>query len=217
LRIDSFRETLLFMFSDAYITIKDGDAAALLDGLNSKLDGASFDPVKSRILSHSLSFYPDYTLYEVNDFDNSPSRVVSFIKGKDGLVHILDGTNEVIYGLNQLQPIQLTDDNITIYVRFFFHYVRGRFGRFNIVENIDDIRWREEPSPAGRKALGRMVEPLTLQNKDEEGGYHLKASIIFKDSLFESEVLVKKDGSVSLNNQEMLVEDIPVLDDHFQQ
>ena len=205
------------MFSDAYIEIKDGDAAALLDKLNPQLDGAPFDPVKSRILSHSLSFYPDYTLYEVNDFDNIPPRIVSFIKGKDDSIYILDGTNEVIYGLNQLQPVQFTDDNIITYMRFFLHYVRGRFGRFNIVENVEDIRWREEPSPAGRKALGRMIEPLILKNKDENGDYHLKASIIFKDSLFESDILIKKDGNLSLNNQEMLVEDIPVLDDHFQQ
>ena len=208
------------MFSDAYTTIEHGVAAALLEKLNEKLDGSSFDSANSRIISHSLPFYNGHALYEVSDFNSSPERIISFVHEESGAsdnIYILDGTNQPIYALNKSVPVFLNQKTITFYVRFFFFYVRGRFGRFNIVENVDEINWREEPAPAGRKALAKMVKPLELKNEDNSGAYHLSSSIIFKDSLFESDISVTEDGTVSLSNQEMLVEDIPVLDDSFKQ
>ncbi len=208
------------MFSDAYTAIKDGNAAALLDKLNKKLDGSSFDSSNSRIISHSLPFYNGHALYEVSDLHSNPARIISFIykeSGESTDIYILDGTNAPIYLLNKKVPLFLNQENITSYVRFFFFYVRGRFGRFNIIENVDDINWKEEPAPSGRKALSKMINPLELKNEEEDNIYYLSSSIIFKDSLFESDISVTEDGTVSLTNQEMLVEDIPVLDDSFQQ
>ncbi len=77
--------------------------------------------------------------------------------------------------------------------------------------------WREEPAPAGRRALSKMIVPMEIKSTDADGISYLSASIIFKDSLFESDVSVTSDGTVSLSNQELLVEDIPVLDDSFGQ
>jgi len=208
------------MFSDAYITIENDQAVDLIAQLNEKLEGNSFDPEQSRLLSHSLPFYNGYSLCEVSDFNNTPTRQISFIykeAADSDDIFILDGTNEPIYGLNKQVPIFLDKDNVLTYVRFFFHYVRGRFGRFNIVESVDEVNWREEPAPAGRRALSKMIQPLELKNNSDDENYHLLASIIFKDSLFESDVTVQENGDVSLSNQEMLVEDIPVLDDSLQQ
>ena len=206
------------MFSDAYTTIEDGQAVPLIEKLNEKLDGSAFDAHKVRVISHSLPFYNGYFLYEVSDFESEPTRVISFI-AKEGEpdLFVLDGTNEPLYALNKAVPIFLNTEVAPIYARFFFYYVRGRFGRFNIIDNVDEINWREEPSPAGRKALSKMINPMVLDNEDKAGTYHLRASIIFKDSLFASDVSVEENGTVSLNNQEMLVEDIPVLDDSFGQ
>lgn len=208
------------MFSDAYITIEHGDAAALIELLNQKLDGSPFEAGKVRLLSHSLPFYNGYSLCEVSDFDNNPARVVSFIYKEGGNIddiYVLNGTNEPIYTLNKVVPVFLNNDNILTYVRFFFRYVRGRFGRFNIVENVDEVNWREEPAPSGRKALSKMIQPLELKPQSGDEKYHVSSSIIFKDSLFESDIIIEENGDVTMNNQEMLVEDIPVLDDSFQQ
>ena len=208
------------MFSDAYITIEDGAAAALIEGLNQKLDGSPFEAGNARLLSHSLPFYNGYSLCEISDFSNNPARVISFIY-KEGHnsddIYVLNGTNEPIYSLNKAVPVFLNQDNILTYARFFFYYVRGRFGRFNIVENVDEVNWREEPAPSGRKALSKMIQPLALKPENGDNKYHISSSIIFKDSLFESDIIIEDNGNVTMNNQEMLVEDIPVLDDSLQQ
>lgn len=208
------------MFADSFQTIEHGEAAKILDQLNPLLDGALFDPAMVRILSHPLPFYNGYSLVEITDHDVNPPRSVSLIyKESDGgeRISILNGKNEVIYNLNKTVPIFLNDENISLYVRFFFSYVRGRHGRFLIVENVDEINWKEEPAPAGRKALGKMIKPVALNSTDENGSYFLAASIVFKDSLFQSDITVDENGTVSLSNQELLVEDIPVIDDSFAQ
>jgi hypothetical protein len=206
------------MFQDSFTQIEHGAAAKILDQLNPLLDGSSFDPALARILSHKLPFYEGSSLVEVTDYDVNPSRSVSFVyrEMNEPQIFILNGKNDPIYELNKSASLHLDEKNIFLYVRFFFHYVRGRFGRFLIVENVEEIDWKEEPSPAGKKALAKMIKPTSLKLVvDNE--FILSASIVFKDSLFESDIQVKSDGTVNLINQELLVEDIPVLDDTFNQ
>ena len=135
---------------------------------------------------------------------------------QDPDIIILNWTNEPIYLLNQKAPIQLNDDNICEYVRFFFTYIRGKHGRFIMAENVDDIPWREEPPPQARKAISKMLKSLEVLNK-KDGNFYLKATMMFRDSLFQADVEVKPNGLVTLSNEELLVEDMPVLDDTFGQ
>jgi hypothetical protein len=204
------------MFDDSFQPLEHGAAAKILDLVNPKLDGSPFDPAMARILAHALPFYPNCKLVEISDHDVNPPRLVSAVLLADHQVFILEGNNEPIFALNEAVPINLTNETAKTYVRFFFTYVRGRHGRFKIVENPDEIDWREEPAPNARKALGKMINPLTLvsENPDE---YVFRASIIFKDSLFESDIHVGKNGMINVKNQELLVEDIPVVDDNFSQ
>lgn len=208
------------MFADSFTEIEHGAAAGILDQLNPLLDGSPFDSSMVRILSHSLPFYAGYSLIEVTDHDVNPPRKISLIyneKEDKDQIFILNGTNEPIYSLNEVVPILLNEEHIKLYVRFFFTYVRGSYGRFLIVENVDEIDWREEPAPSGRIALGKMISSLSLKPVLEDKVYHLKACIVFKDSLFESDICVEANGNVTLSNQELLVEGIPVLDDNFGQ
>lgn len=206
------------MFSDSFEQIEHGEAASILDKLNPALDGSSFDTATARILLHPLPFYKNCDLIEVSDHDESPARKVSLIRNNsEEKIEILNGTNEPIYHLNENGLLSLNSENVKTYVRFFFAYVRGRHSQFFVVENADEVSWREEPSPNARKALGKMIIPLTLDESNHDNGYQLKASIIFKDSLFESAIHVDPNGTVTLSNQELLVEDIPVIDGSLNQ
>ena len=129
---------------------------------------------------------------------------------------VLDWTNEPIYILNQQAPIQLNADNIAEYVHFFFTYVRGKHGRFIVTENVDDINWKEDPPPQARKAITKMLLPVTLK-EEKNGNFYLEVTMMFRDSLFKADVEVQPNGLVSLSNEKLLVEDMPVRDDSFGQ
>ena len=62
-----------------------------------------------------------------------------------------------------------------------------------------------------------MLYPIKLLNADETGGFNLQGCMVFKDSLFQAKIKVDANGFVALSDEELLVEDIPVLDDTFGQ
>lgn len=84
-------------------------------------------------------------------------------------------------------------------------------------ESLEDINWRDDPPPAARKTIGEMIQPLFLEKTDEAGVYYIRACMVFKDSLFKTLVKVEPNGFVSLSDEELLIEDMPVLDDTFGQ
>lgn len=200
------------MFRNAFKKIDPEETAVILNEVNPALEGSPFAGESVVILFQDLSFYEGYKFLEISDHAAQPVRV-QYVVYKPGDVTVLNWTNEPIYDLNAKAPIKLSQDNVGLYAKFFFTYVRGRHGRFLIVENVDDIQWKEDPPPAARKAVGKMVTPVTIVNMGQDGTYNLIGQMIFKDSLFKSAIHVKPDGMVSLSDEELLIEDMPVMDD----
>jgi hypothetical protein len=204
------------MLQDALVKLDQEESAALLQEINPRLEGGHFAPGTVTILGQELSFYPGYRFLDMADYESAPP-VRRFVVYKPGDVVVLNWTNEPIYELNARAPITLNADNVVDYVRFFFTYIRGRHGRFLISENVDDIMWREEPPPAARKAVGNILAPVTVTEAGAEGGFRLSLCMMFRDSLFRAAAVVGADGLVTLADEELMIEDMPVLDDTFGQ
>jgi hypothetical protein len=204
------------MFKDAFIKLDAIQAARMTERVNPLFD-VKFDAANSSVMIHTLSFYENHYVVELSRQDQHPPVVRVAVCNDKGDVTVLNWTNEPIHKLNRAVPIQLSEDSMADYVRFFFTYVRGSHGRFLIIDSVDDIDWREEPAAAGRKALGKMIEPMQIKRREADGTVVFSLCIVFKDSLFAAEAHLKPDGNLSLHNEELLVEDIPVADDLFGQ
>lgn len=203
------------MFSQPFIKLEHGDGASVLDLLNPKLDISAFDNASSQVMSLLLPFYKDIDLIEVTDPQTVPPKKISALyhKGNKEIL-ILNGKNDPIYEANKKYDLILNDELAPLYARFFFTYVQGRHGSFILIDSVNEIKWREEPTKAAKQSLSKMISPLSVIEVDEDE-WRLVSAVIFKDSLFETEIIVKKDGTVRMSNQEILVEDIPVLDENF--
>ncbi len=204
------------MFQDAYVKCDRLETEDLLKDFAKYLEGASFQPDTSVIMTRPLPYYPGYSFYDIADHATLPARR-RFVLRKGDQIIPLDFTNGPIYALNESVPLLLDDTTLLDYVRFFFSFVRGRHGRFILCESVDDIAWRDEPPPSARKAIGKMLDPLTLVRRDEDGTAHLSAEMMFRDTLFHAEIAVTPQGMVKLSNEKLLVEDMPVLEDSFGQ
>lgn len=200
------------MFRNAFRKLEQEDAEPILMEVNQAIEGSPFTGQTIVVLEQDLPFYPGYKFLEISDHGAQPIRIQNIVY-KPGDITVLNWTNEPIYQLNAKAPIQLNQDTAALYAKFFFTYVRGRHGRFLIAEGVDDIQWSDEPPPAARKAVGKMLTPVTLSNIGPDGTYNLVGQMMFKDSLFKSVIHVKPDGLVSLSDEELLIEDMPVLDD----
>ena len=199
------------MFQDSYIKLDKTETKQLVESLKDRFDGGGFDPNSTVIMARELPFYKNSRFLDIADHKMMPParRFVILLNNQP---IVLDFTNSPIYELNSAAPISLNQKTVLDYIRFFFSFVRGRHGRFIIVESVDDIPWREEPPPTARKAVGKMVSPVSLTGT-ENGVYQLNVHMMFKDSLFQSQVEVTPDGQVKILKETLLVEDIPVIDD----
>ena len=204
------------MFKDAFVKLDAVQAEKLAVMINPHLD-QPFEPAGTAAMVHDLPFYPGWFLAELSRHDHYPPLVRYAVCNDKGEVHALNWSNEPIFRLNKIVPVVINDATMADYVRFFFTHVRGPHGRFLIIDTVDDIDWREEPAPAGRKALGRMIEPMYVKSREADGTIVFKLCVVFKDSLFQAEAHLKTDGRIAMTNEELLVEDIPVADDLFGQ
>lgn len=203
------------MFTEPFTKLEHGAAAALLDLVNPQLEISAFDTASAQIMRTPLPFFDMVDLVEITDPQATPLKKINVLyNAQDKQVLILNWKNEPIYEANKKWNLALNDENVLFYARFFFGFVKGRHGFFNIINNVSDIAWREEPTKAAKQSLSKMIESVSIAEKTEDR-WTLQSSIIFKDSLFRAQVNVQKDGSVALSNQEILVEDVPVKDEHF--
>lgn len=187
-------------------------AARVLSEINPHLEPVPFSQESTTVRVQKLPFYKDYDLYELTDLSVVPGARKYAIY-KPGDVNVINWTNQAIYETNEKAPIAVDANNAVDYVKFFFNYVRGRHGRFLIIETIDDIRWQVEPPLQGRKVMQEMLEPVTVTSEESDGTINLAAFMVFKDSLFRTKVHVKKDGLVSMSDEELKIEGMPVLQD----
>lgn len=204
------------MFQDAFLKLDRQECETLLEEIAPAIKGGKFSAETVTVLGQEISFYPGYRFLDIADHSLTPPPR-RFVIHKPGDVVVLDWTNEPIYALNERAPLVLTEETVVEYARFFFTYIRGRHGRFIVTETVDDISWKEEPPPAARKAIGGVLEPLQLLSADKEGVYHLGASLLFKDSLFKAQIHVTPQGQVSLTDETLLIENMPVTDDSLGQ
>ncbi|MCK5374507.1 MAG: hypothetical protein KAJ40_04420 [Alphaproteobacteria bacterium] len=206
------------MFDEAYTKLELAEIASILDVLNDRIDGSTFDALQTTILAIELPYYPDYRFLSIADHTTMPplQRFV-FQKNHTMEFTIIDWDYKTIQKLNEDVPISLNEENIIEYVRFYFGHVKGRYGQFIICETADHIQWKEEPSSEIKQSLNKALSPLELAEKRQDKTYVINAFMMLKDALFGVQVFVQPNGKVTMSDHEIIMEDIPVLDKTFMQ
>lgn len=180
--------------------------------IRQKVPDLPFDETASA-RKHDLPFYAEFYLLEFFEDGNDDKDPFKALYAPGLGVFPLNWTNMPIYTVNEKAPIVLSRELAPTYVKFFFDYVRGRHGRFLIVENADEINWKEEPPAKGKEALNRMISDVSIFDEKDDGTLSMQAYMVFKDSLFKANVHVEKTGLVSLSDEQLVVEGMPIHED----
>ncbi|MCB1592765.1 MAG: hypothetical protein KDI90_09970 [Alphaproteobacteria bacterium] len=199
------------MFQEAFKKLELEEVAMIVDQVNKQVEGSLFDPLETTILSIELPFYPGYRFLDIADHATNPP-LQRYALERDKAFTLMDWTYRPIYAVNEKAPLTLDQENVLEYVRFFFSHVRGRHGRFILAESLESINWKEEPSPAERKSLGKMVDPLKVLEKLRNGVFKLEARMMLKDTLFKTDIYIEPNGKIVMGAHEILLEKMPVLD-----
>lgn len=203
-----------------YRQLNKRETSSVLAAINPSIDIADFEAETCVIYAQKLDFYPGYQLLDMNSRNSDPAKRIFVIYYDDHHFEVLDWSNAPIYRLNDNASVQLDEDNIHDYVRLFFAMVRGRKGRFHIIESVEDLDWKDDPPPSTRKAISNMLMPLTLiqVNHSRDGeAFHLRAVFNHRDMLFQSDIHVTIYGRVRMDSEDILIENLPVFDENLGQ
>ncbi len=204
------------MFDESFTKLEINEIAPIIDVINNKIEGSTFDPLETTILAIDVPFYSGYRFLSISDYATSPPlQRFAFQKNNSDNFIIIDWTYNTIYSINKESPINLNDENILEYVRFFFSYVKGRHGRFIICESMSNIEWKDEPIDDVRKKINEILKPLEIKEKRTDGTYEIKSLMMLKDALFNVDIFVEPNGNITMSNHEIMIENLPVIDLSF--
>ncbi|HCK31955.1 MAG TPA: hypothetical protein DHW10_00285 [Rhodospirillaceae bacterium] len=206
----------VLVMTDSFVFVKCGvnESKRLLKALNPLFETRDFDPQKTTVMSANLPFYPDHRLIEITDHEQFPvvkRRAITTRDNKADIdAYLIDYTAQTIEHLNKEAGLIINERTVIDYARFYFDSVVGTYGKFMIVEMVDDVPWIEDPTPHERKSLASTIREIDIKEALDDGSFILVATIIFKSALFKAEVKVDKEGFVDITGQDLIQEDMPI-------
>jgi ATP-dependent 26S proteasome regulatory subunit len=177
-----------------------------------------------------LPFYPDTRLVKCQLSDKEGNQKIIFGLVRNNIFFRLDFNNGVIYTFNERFGINLNLETVIDYARFFFSFVRGRHGFFNILTAPEDIPVdKDEKKYAPNKpdisesldfscltsdkrteTLTELVTPPKLKDQQNPDFFAIDVVILFKNNLFNSVVIIENNGMISLTDERVILENIPL-------
>ena len=220
------------MFYADFTSLAPHEQAVWLDEVKDSLSGTTMSKNKEDIVVSytSLPFYKDFKLYSVSDNSKPAPNTWYMLYSPGGSAFLMDWTNEPIYKVNEIAPIILNKTTALSYTKFFFHFVRGKLGRFIIVEKPSEVRWLPEAGQEEKDAAKEHIIPLTYKGIARDNFMTLRASVVFKNAIFHTDVKIALFNTESVNsetreaehfsigqmklvNEDLLIEDIKVVVD----
>ena len=139
----------------------------------------------------------------------------------------LDWTNEPIFKCNETLGWNVNAETAVLYLKYFFFFVRGKLGRFNIIENASELSWLETAPENLLASANACVRVVSLKENAPNNMLCFVLTCAFKNALFETEAylaLVKLQhkwpdeedmtsfevGQFHLRNEEVLLDDLPI-------
>ena len=162
-----------------------------------------------------LPWYPTVSLIRVRDRHwLNPRMAVYYLTDQSSLFR-LNGTSSPIHEVNQKAPIELTEQNVLGYLRFFCFFVRGDEGPFYILENGSDdalvaasCRGPVAEHTTSLSVIDRFAEPARYLGKDKDGNFLCEAVIFYSSALFRANFLVKPGGMLEMADDTPLAGDL---------
>lgn len=147
--------------------------------------------IRSQFISIPLTFYPNTILVRckgdgpLHEAEMATQHAFYLVAPSRPAI-ALGRTNQSIYFANEALGVSLTNETAADYLRFFFHFVHGRLGSFQLAESSSDIPWRESATLNEVAELEKYIHPIQLV--DPLGlppAVELTATVLFKDALFQ--------------------------------
>jgi hypothetical protein len=109
------------------------------------------------------------------------------------------------------RPSPQLDDDLINYVRFFFSTIVGRIGAYRFATRVEDAAWLPDSPGEKKQEFAQKLSPLSIVGTHEGGRLECRGTVIFKNALFIMSILVSQNWEMEISNEELLIEDLPVV------
>lgn len=165
-----------------------------------------------RVRVRSLICYDNARLVEFGGHGGyGRPGLINVIVHQEGMA-LMNGTSGIIHRLNMNLPPQLeTDAHLQDYLSLFMNWVRGEYGRFQPVGDLETLRTRLQPD-ATDLVLPETVGPFERSPvpADNEAIACFTGSVLYGDSLYRATMAISSDGQVEMLEDDAIVTDLPV-------
>lgn len=168
--------------------------------------------VKSTEMSWmSLPFYDDLLLYAATDYAVIPA-LTKYVLRRGTEVFALDYTPNPIMAANQSAPLQINDDNVVDYLRFFTRFV-WRMGEPQwLIETTADLPGFTAMGASDQRRINAALHPIRKRPAGDAfpDGFVVDACFVSGVTLVSRRLLVPADGNVRSAPDRVLFDGKPV-------
>jgi hypothetical protein len=193
------------LFTDAFQKCTAAEIEHILETLTTIQPRHGFRAQGLEVLKKTLSFYPEAIYYDITQADLHPERTCQLVVGKKS-AHILDGQFAHLHTFNLSYPLTLDRQNVVDYARFYLAHMMGPHGITRVIDTVDDLSLRDEPTPALRSNLNDKIVPLGLNAALTGGGYQVRGTILIKSTLYTALFDIDMTGTLSATMGRVLAE-----------
>ncbi len=163
-----------------------------------------------RLQAMPLTCYPRHLLCEQEVVLFGKPAKAAFLFGEEG-VTILDGNSAPLHDLNEMLPLNLSDDEAVLeYVRLFCSAVHGDDGRFQLVEKLEDLALYNH---GDTEALAPLFKPPSLRKAGTE--WRLSGTVRYGRNVFTSEFRLEPGGNIEMVDDQPLEVELACGPDRF--
>ena len=159
-----------------------------------------------------LPFYTDHFLVDVTLHGVAGVERALLLHGRSD-TYWLDGQARPIHMVNALEEIELTENTVLDYVRYFLFAMRGDQGAFVLIESPDEITAIDATTstgtttgPASLESLRALWVPLRLDGRTQDGRLGVQATVAYAEGLYASTFAVQVDGEIEMRDDRPLAQ-----------
>lgn len=156
-----------------------------------------------------LPFYESVALIRVKDPNWVNKKLNIYYLTDQGNLFRLNGTSPPIHEVNAKAPINITDDNVMEYLRFFCFFVRGEEGPFYVAEDMSDPNMPADMDDTTRSVVEGTIRPASFEGKNDQGHYLCDAVVFYSNALFIANFAIQPSGMIEMLDDEPIAADLP--------
>jgi hypothetical protein len=204
-----------------WLPFKDEEIINVLSNLAGWPPGHAETSTLAKARCANLSFYDRHRLIELQFCRDAGREYVFGLDGPDQILW-LDGESSAIHETNEAESLELVDETVLDYLRFFLFFVRGEAGPFVLIESPDQIdvigdlaSGEDDAGRSGadvvdlRALLGQLrsrAVPLTIGTADDTGRWLIDCSVVYDGHFVSATLDVSPDGALEMVDSDPIAE-----------